>query len=180
MARNTLGSSPLARGPHVVTRFQVVLVGLIPARAGTTATCHQSKPSRGAHPRSRGDHHVRANNSTPIPGSSPLARGPPGCQRLHHIQQGLIPARAGTTPCFAWLWRLERAHPRSRGDHPSGARVLGAGGGSSPLARGPHPHFVVLERGPGLIPARAGTTLSTCSRMGRHGAHPRSRGDHTC
>ena len=55
-----MGSSPLARGPliQVVNLFRVL--GLIPARAGTTVGENGKKPG-----------------ATAPAGSSPLARGPP-------------------------------------------------------------------------------------------------------
>ena len=50
------GSSPLARGPHSACLRRFRLVGLIPARAGTTRSCCPSRACRRAHPRSRGEH----------------------------------------------------------------------------------------------------------------------------
>ena len=72
-----------------------------------------------------------------------------------------------------------RAHPRSRGDHPSSKLKAWQNAGSSPLARGT-PFILLLMFWPiGLIPARAGTTRLGVARRGSSWAHPRSRGDHT-
>ena len=152
--------------------------GLIPARAGTTASCTRELPRRGAHPRSRGDHlrvrsvpawggahprsrgdHRMNSGSAPvIAGSSPLARGPLCRQSSARCRRGLIPARAGTTERLEKIDFARRAHPRSRGDHYHPGNRAGVDGGSSPLARGPRGYvFAVLSIG-GLIPARAGTT----------------------
>ena len=131
------GSSPLARGPRPPPYQPLVRVGLIPARAGTTRLVPPRKSQEGAHPRSRGDHANAPSASKVSPGSSPLARGP----RQENIQNprddGLIPARAGTTnllmPVSPGFW----AHPRSRGDHAAQQGANDAPPGSSPLARGP-------------------------------------------
>ena len=50
------GSSPLARGPPEARAGSRNVVGLIPARAGTTRAGAVSGAGSGAHPRSRGDH----------------------------------------------------------------------------------------------------------------------------
>ena len=50
--------------------------------------------------------------------------------------------------------------------------------GSSPLARGALGGADELVCAHGLIPARAGSTLSPSLVMNLYGAHPRSRGEH--
>ena len=71
-----------------------------------------------------------------------------------------------------------RAHPRSRGDHHSEPCADTVRAGSSPLARGPLAAGTADVKRLGLIPARAGTTLHSCTESNPTGAHPRSRGDH--
>ena len=51
-----LGSSPLARGPRADGLADAALGGLIPARAGNTASSTSGLMGAGAHPRSRGEH----------------------------------------------------------------------------------------------------------------------------
>ncbi len=91
------GSSPLARGTpagaHMVTYRQ----GLIPARAGNTATPNHFQADRRAHPRSRGEHKERNRMLFKNTGSSPLARGTLSMPGLGEVPPGLIPARAGNT-----------------------------------------------------------------------------------
>ena len=113
-------------------------------------------------------------------GSSPLARGARGHGRRHHLVPGIIPARAGSTPRRPTAAARPPDHPRSRGEHsappaPSMTRL-----GSSPLARG-------ARRGPsgaqgldGIIPARAGSTMTLQRRPKWPRDHPRSRGEHRC
>ena len=111
-------------------------------------------------------------------GSSPLARGPPFWYGGGASAAGLIPARAGTTREGFSSKTCSRAHPRSRGDHPLLAGRGGCAGGSSPLARGPRGGRSAANHRPGLIPARAGTTLCKLDSLKPERAHPRSRGDH--
>ena len=91
-------------------------------------------------------------------GSSPLARGPLGCDAGHAAAVGLIPARAGTTGRAGVGFVGVRAHPRSRGDHYALSFFAPATVGSSPLARGTHIPALSHIRVTGLIPARAGNT----------------------
>ena len=91
------GSSPLARGLHVVDDDDRRASGIIPARAGFTWPVPSSAGSRADHPRSRGVYYSTPTRSTVSVGSSPLARGlPPG--RRGRVGGGrIIPARAGFT-----------------------------------------------------------------------------------
>ena len=50
--------------------------------------------------------------------------------------------------------------------------------GSSPLARGTLINVSKRNGQTGLIPARAGNTAGTLTRVAALGAHPRSRGEH--
>ena len=111
-------------------------------------------------------------------GSSPLARGTrwPGFRQ--RLCQGLIPARAGNTKVTVKSDSEDRAHPRSRGEHPERRYRKAPKPGSSPLARGTHVARLVHPAARGLIPARAGNTFLIRRRRNGIGAHPRSRGEH--
>ena len=152
------GSSPLARGPLAEESLNFHGVGLIPARAGTTHLPERKSKMSRAHPRSRGDHASHRGSKPPGPGSSPLARGPPVEKVSKCPNNGLIPARAGTTPVYRAGGYARWAHPRSRGDHPPWDCLSIVTWGSSPLARGPQSAREVWSYEVGLIPARAGTT----------------------
>ena len=93
------GSSPLARGTRSEGRSAGVVSGLIPARAGNTYRRFTASAFCRAHPRSRGEHPLPGNPSTPDAGSSPLARGTPRGLPGNLPSPGLIPARAGNTVC---------------------------------------------------------------------------------
>ena len=101
----------------MVTRFQVVLVGLIPARAGNMGGSMLATGLMGAHPRSRGEHKGLTVAPAAAPGSSPLARGTWERVLRKPPVVGLIPARAGNITQFTPPNSPLRAHPRSRGEH---------------------------------------------------------------
>ena len=91
------GSSPLARGLRVMTARHDAPPGIIPARAGFTASPARAEPGAWDHPRSRGVY-ARVDSPYPAPpGSSPLARGLhyPEADLMDYV--GIIPARAGFT-----------------------------------------------------------------------------------
>ena len=109
-------------------------------------------------------------------GSSPLARG----LRLAAVAQDrvlrIIPARAGFTDDFKELKKFTTDHPRSRGVYSTSQRSVERSMGSSPLARGLR-SLASLRRGTsGIIPARAGFTVSIRATTMSTGDHPRSRG----
>ena len=133
---NLPGSSPLARGLLSPCRAPPADGGIIPARAGFTTIVVFS-------------HHF-------VGGSSPLARGLPGRGRAGSRHARIIPARAGFTGGYDVHETVPEDHPRSRGVYGGVQFGLGAGRGSSPLARG----------------------LRICRRrpLGGSGDHPRSRG----
>ena len=173
------GSSPLARGTQCGSGVGVNEGGLIPARAGNTAGKRGSLPVPGAHPRSRGEHQRIDVKVSSEWGSSPLARGTLFAPGEDGSTERLIPARAGNTVVVIRLPSRTGAHPRSRGEHDYAAVGCVPAWGSSPLARGTR---VRRTLGPGvvrLIPARAGNTLAGCLVVFVHGAHPRSRGEHS-
>ena len=130
------GSSPLARGTRSEGRSAGVVSGLIPARAGNTYRRFTASAFCRAHPRSRGEHPLPGNPSTPDAGSSPLARGTPRGLPGNLPSPGLIPARAGNTLYFDLPLKESGAHPRSRGEHVSDGESDTWHVGSSPLARG--------------------------------------------
>ena len=157
-AASSSGSSPLARGTRIPRRRLVRRQGLIPARAGNTAQFARKGTTRGAHPRSRGEHPSAGGRVLQVKGSSPLARGTPGSTAGGQPAGGLIPARAGNTRRIPHSISRSRAHPRSRGEHVAPASALTHRGGSSPLARGTRIVPLLHPGRNGLIPARAGNT----------------------
>ena len=70
-----IGSSPLARGLQKGCHHEILIPGIIPARAGFTGLIPRLKVSTRDHPRSRGVYSAPAAVAAMPAGSSPLARG---------------------------------------------------------------------------------------------------------
>ena len=132
-----------------------------------------------AHPRPCGEHRTHLAIHPKIQGSSPPVRG---ARRRGHRESrcgGLIPARAGSTVPFKIGGLLPRAHPRPCGEHVGAKDLDGGLVGSSPPVRGAPGWSCAPGRRPGLIPARAGSTLLLLLWRMHRGAHPRPCGEHT-
>ena len=90
--------------------------------------------------------------------------------------RGIIPARAGFTARSAPAPGPAQDHPRSRGVYSMLTSSASYHLGSSPLARGLRWDLRHIQRGGGIIPARAGFTRPGPLPGGLPGDHPRSRG----
>ena len=91
------GSSPLARGAHAHRAAQRHHGGIIPACAGSTPPSRGRSRRRRDHPRLRGEHLFQPPLLVYCEGSSPLARGAPHLCRALDVDDGIIPACAGST-----------------------------------------------------------------------------------
>ena len=171
-----LGSSPLARGLRWRWSCHILLIGIIPARAGFTTCRTRRSARRPDHPRSRGVYADKMGNGKGRSGSSPLARGlRMVCVRVL-CTCGIIPARAGFTVLAYGYDNRVTDHPRSRGVYV--LRPVGGLGrlGSSPLTRGLRQEHVGLADRDRIIPARAGFTSCGLPFREDGADHPRSRG----
>ena len=110
-------------------------------------------------------------------GSSPLTRGKRAARSSLSASLRLIPAHAGKTTSSLTYASVMSAHPRSRGENPTGAPISIEASGSSPLTRGKRRIRRRTGVPSGLIPAHAGKTRSTGTWAGMSQAHPRSRGE---
>ena len=114
------GSSPHARGARLHGLKVCKDDGIIPACAGSTPSwCPPPRSSRD-HPRMRGEHCRRSSARPRTTGSSPHARGAPGCARYGVGELGIIPACAGSTPTPSTSGSATWDHPRMRGEHYNG------------------------------------------------------------
>ena len=172
------GSSPLARGTCLHHFAAANKRRLIPARAGNISRFASTPTRRAAHPRSRGEHSVRASKTARVSGSSPLARGTSGRTHYRLHWRRLIPARAGNILRWNFRLRVSTAHPRSRGEHWLRCRRRARLSGSSPLARGTCRWGGGMRPRTRLIPARAGNICAADWSISAAAAHPRSRGEH--
>ena len=91
------GSSPHARGTPLRRSDRDKALGIIPACAGNTSTLTTYFTSAWDHPRMRGEHCGYLSDVHPSLGSSPHARGTPGCSIPVDDAVGIIPACAGNT-----------------------------------------------------------------------------------
>ena len=170
------GSSPLARGLHLIAGLQRRQLRIIPARAGFTLFLSGPRAFCWDHPRSRGVYSRVSCGAAADGGSSPLARGLLFWMRIMGRGKRIIPARAGFTMGHSTLTPQTRDHPRSRGVYWY-CTVEGRWGlGSSPLARGLRGDATVSGNSDRIIPARAGFTPRPTRRWDGARDHPRSRG----
>ena len=115
--RLDVGSSPHARGPLARSLRSCPSAWIIPACAGSTERILSPLTALQDHPRMRGVHLLSPSRLICQVGSSPHARGPP-CKFVQAaIEEGIIPACAGSTPSFSSRGRHPGDHPRMRGVH---------------------------------------------------------------
>ena len=176
--RPPLGSSPHTRGALGHDHARPDALGIIPACAGSTpATSRVSRASRD-HPRMRGEQAASALSFAAAAGSSPHARGAPGCARPGHAREGIIPACAGSTGGDTVATVQTRDHPRMRGEHSLIKPPMYSAQGSSPHARGARALRAPQAALQGIIPACAGSTFRLRSPTWSARDHPRMRGEH--
>ena len=178
-ARQTYGSSPLARGTRRGRAVAPLRQRFIPARAGNTSARRSTPPRRSVHPRSRGEHIRRYAPDDATFGSSPLARGTPRYLARRQAHHRFIPARAGNTGRRPRSGPARPVHPRSRGEHIHTQMIARHSVGSSPLARGTRAGGEIHHPAGRFIPARAGNTMRSTWSAPRATVHPRSRGEHS-
>ena len=135
------GSSPHVRGAQYVRVCRSKRRGIIPACAGSTRCHGGGQASCGDHPRMCGEHTHNGNSYTSRQGSSPHVRG--------------APYAAGARPPQTW------DHPRMCGEHFTAPNSCPAEKGSSPHVRGARRDSTRPRWPPGIIPACAGSTISS-------------------
>ncbi|BAD59887.1 hypothetical protein NFA_50350 [Nocardia farcinica IFM 10152] len=94
--RGTRGSSPRARGAYSQLFTGALLLGLIPACAGSVWIMTEEPKVIRAHPRVRGERHCGRDPRPHREGSSPRARGALSGMPSTSIRRWLIPACAGS------------------------------------------------------------------------------------
>ena len=172
-----LGSSPRGRGKLRTSPRVHAGGGLIPARAGKTASPGTTCGLTWAYPRSRGENRRSGQEARFETGSSPRGRGKRGCDSGGRGHRGLIPTRAGKTRLRFRRARTPRAHPHAGGENAGVAACARAPMGSSPRGRGKHQPRRARHPRDGLIPTRAGKTRPEQCDKPRRGAHPHAGGE---
>ena len=113
-----------------------------------------------AHPRAGGENNLPLIRGLKDDGSSPRGRGKLQEDVFQGREGRLIPARAGKTQSRPADTRMSLAHPRAGGENLRRFFLCGSSIGSSPRGRGKLDRAAPSGSCAGLIPARAGKTLS--------------------
>ena len=167
------------RGAHALLHLLCVMLGIIPAYAGSTRRRYRKPRWSREHPRVCGEHW-----SVPPPkrirasGSSPRMRGALHEIAVHVDGVGIIPAYAGSTLVCLPQKRWYRDHPRVCGEHLKAAAKTETSKGSSPRMRGALNAIFGGVCVYGIIPAYAGSTIDCATLRARVGDHPRVCGEH--
>ncbi len=173
----TAGSSPLARGKVICRHACGFIRRIIPACAGKSGLCEPRHERNRDHPRLRGEKPRRLAPLYREAGSSPLARGKEEVPAAEPTIAGIIPACAGKSRRFERRGKLDRDHPRLRGEKSRRTFNRMTGKGSSPLARGKDPNMGMRGSSFGIIPACAGKRTGDDDTSGHGTDHPRLRGE---
>ena len=178
LRRISHGSSPHTRGARGHDVLLPARLRIIPAYAGSTHAPRRRRSLIQDHPRIRGEHGRRAVHSLGEFGSSPHTRGAQAGQKWQKGCLRIIPAYAGSTQARLQERPDRRDHPRIRGEHILVTSLQCFLHGSSPHTRGALNEVWVGDRGGGIIPAYAGSTLRNAYKLTKLEDHPRIRGEH--
>ena len=134
------------------------ILGIIPARAGSSSSSPFAFCVVRDHPRACGEQNHRLVRAKGHKGSSPRVRGAVARKRLDRCAGGIIPARAGSRRCVQAITNEWRDHPHACGEQLSLSDFMAMRRGSSPRVRGAAPPLSWENLGKtGIIPARAGS-----------------------
>ena len=176
-SQQVTGSSPRVRGKPAPLHGGPRPHRLIPACAGKTCTCHQTRSAPRAHPRVCGENPEDGIRSFAVAGSSPRVRGKPHQALPARKPRRLIPACAGKTRTIVQISWASWAHPRVCGENYEAHEIGLRAGGSSPRVRGKPFGDAGREVRERLIPACAGKTTQTRPSPSPAPAHPRVCGE---
>ena len=155
-----------------------MLMGIIPAYAGSTITRLLFTLRFSDHPRIRGEHPVVLDAGVGDRGSSPHTRGARPLVSAALPPVRIIPAYAGSTGHDQDGGRRPQDHPRIRGEHWPPPPPVPGPPGSSPHTRGAPQDARHGRKLEGIIPAYAGSTSPDSAPSGPGKDHPRIRGEH--
>ena len=130
------GSSPHVRGARGLLLPRGIVLGIIPACAGSTSYLAAIFHLPRDHPRMCGEHRSIVGIGVACQGSSPHVRGARRPRQPGIRPNGIIPACAGSTQVRLRRRPWTEDHPRMCGEHRSGFNALFFLTGSSPHVRG--------------------------------------------
>ena len=174
---STSGSSPRMRGAVLVVVHGDAAGGIIPARAGSSSRSRPRGTGSWDHPRVCGEQAYLSILYISILGSSPRVRGAAEWVPSYFDFQGIIPARAGSSRGRSATTRPAWDHPRACGEQGETLTDASAAMGSSPRVRGAVRDRYDLDAYNGIIPARAGSSVSPDPSSLEWGDHPRACGE---
>ena len=171
------GSSPHARGTHLLGLGHGLVQRFIPAYAGNAFGVLLNASSISVHPRMRGERLAAMALWLVALGSSPHARGTRANMRPCRSMSRFIPACAGNAHSAGAWAVLGAVHPRMRGERSGRTPVTIWKAGSSPHARGTlgiWPNACVASP---VHPRMRGERNTVCSKAIRvFGSSPHARG----
>ena len=173
------GSSPHTRGALDCRPEGRVLMGIIPAYAGSTPPAPKSRNTGRDHPRIRGEHVDGWEGAGWARGSSPHTRGARGESGQDDSHGRIIPAYAGSTSDRSATAGSGGDHPRIRGEHTDPLPETAPYDGSSPHTRGALRRRTRRCWPRRIIPAYAGSTSRSWTGTPTSWDHPRIRGEHS-
>ena len=115
--RNPIGSSPRMRGALTSFPNSKIVVGIIPADAGSTSDPGDQGATGWDHPRGCGEHSLARLSQSFRRGSSPRMRGALCIVSDRQNRSRIIPADAGSTICISPHIMATTDHPRGCGEH---------------------------------------------------------------
>ena len=136
---SSVGSPPLARGVRGEWWNWFCTNRITPACAGSTGLQLPAAVQIQDHPRLRGEYTRSGAKEIPKVGSPPLARGVQECMLEFCVSPRITPACAGSTTMRIKHLKLDKDHPRLRGEYLAFRTVSFLVTGSPPLARGVQP-----------------------------------------
>ena len=150
---------------------------LFPARAGVILVLLKEFPNHFPFPRTRGEKVSFDIISAILWGSPPHARGKVYRAALNGERWGITPARAGKRQIGEIDSKIDKDHPRTRGEKSQMGLNSNLCQGSPPHARGKVLKSVQMLLLVGITPARAGKSTYLSQTTHRNKDHPRTRGE---
>ena len=156
-----MGSSPRVRGAAIPADVLGTASGIIPACAGSSYRYAGVPLCGGDHPRVCGEQKRYSMVARLVMGSSPRVRGAEPVPLRRGCFSRIIPACAGSRNIYKMNQKAYWDHPRVCGEQPSAPHEPTDMPGSSPRVRGAAALGVDLGRLAGIIPACAGSSLTS-------------------
>ena len=165
------------RGAVDGSKLSETLIGIIPARAGSSDEHSGHWGLLPDHPRACGEQRATNDEDARAEGSSPRVRGAGNLRAIAEVESRIIPARAGSRPTPLRHWPTCEDHPRACGEQLFRSPLFRSPLGSSPRVRGAAMRYEVGGEYERIIPARAGSSWAVSRICSRSQDHPRACGE---